>query len=557
MYDTLRTCVAPDGRFLCGVHRPRYTVKNLRQETVTEILGRFDDGDPQRNDANFPGGDVTEPDGEWIYEIPNAFPFRGTTYILKSWADARAQDRGGFALPERSPLSFSELLRNQLRLPASGDDRREQIFRQLPDALKLALAANSTDPSDLIQLAEISCRLVRDDAGRQPVGIAHVREQNGFGKPLIYDPLLYEAVANNPHLPDEYKNAMVLKPGIQGGSEIVGEWKEGNTHVYEYLRRNSYIPWGHYPANMADNAVRYRIGDLTPSDMRGMRHLYYQRTFVRLAEALEIPVPAARRPLTFSELESLRSKIVDGLQSKTNRKRLPYSGTLWGWNFGFDFSPSGYRLHASHQQIHTQYALVPNAGAPEGQTGANGNSFPAFCCGDLVAEFIQRYRKITGSSFFPAMIAALRNNRRLDRSEGDDHSLVIYEDQQVMLYVPKAQTSQWELQLVTLKPVGNILEADTLTRRCLDRVMLAAMQTLEAMGARMITVIEYAKRFVSGDTDQRLLYVFLPRLPQSPGAFSEAQLRWISGHYPEDFAAACRAHLPSVYDTDADTTLQP
>jgi len=43
-----------------------------------------------------------------------------------------------------------------------------------------------------------------------------------------------------------------------------------------------------------------------------------------------------------------------------------------------------------------------------------------------------------------------------------------------------------------------------------------------------------------------LLYAFLPRLPESPGAFSEAQLRWINGHYPEDFAASCRRRLPEV-----------
>jgi len=58
-----------------------------------------------------------------------------------------------------------------------------------------------------------------------------------------------------------------------------------------------------------------------------------------------------------------------------------------------------------------------------------------------------------------------------------------------------------------------------------------------------VTNIEYSKRFDSTDTDQRLLYSFLPRLPHSPGAFSEAQLRWITGHYPEDFALACRSRL--------------
>jgi hypothetical protein len=29
------------------------------------------------------------------------------------------------------------------------------------------------------------------------------------------------------------------------------------------------------------------------------------------------------------------------------------------------------------------------------------------------------------------------------------------------------------------------------------------------------------------------------------GAFSEAELRYINGHYPEDFAIACRLQLES------------
>jgi hypothetical protein len=121
---------------------------------------------------------------------------------------------------------------------------------------------------------------------------------------------------------------------------------------------------------------------------------------------------------------------------------------------------------------------------------------------------------------------------------------VVYQDARVMLFVPKAQTSQWELQLMTRKAVGNILEADEAMRDAIDRAMLLAMQVLSAMGAAMITVIEYSKRFTIADGDQRLIYAFLPRLPESPGAFSEAQLRWINGHYPEDFAQACRMRLP-------------
>jgi hypothetical protein len=89
--------------------------------------------------------------------------------------------------------------------------------------------------------------------------------------------------------------------------------------------------------------------------------------------------------------------------------------------------------------------------------------------------------------------------------------------------------------------VGNIIEADIRTRKAIDNAILLAMKILEQMGARMVTVIEYSKSFHSKDADHRLLYCFLPRLPESPGAFSEAQMRWINGHFPEDFAAACRS----------------
>ena len=97
-----------------------------------------------------------------------------------------------------------------------------------------------------------------------------------------------------------------------------------------------------------------------------------------------------------------------------------------------------------------------------------------------------------------------------------------------------------------LEPVGNILEADSHLRLALDRGILIALKILEKKGVRMVTSIEYSKRFDSPSTDQRLLYVFLPKIPESPGAFSEAQLRWINGHYPEDFAYACRNVLSEM-----------
>ena len=118
-----------------------------------------------------------------------------------------------------------------------------------------------------------------------------------------------------------------------------------------------------------------------------------------------------------------------------------------------------------------------------------------------------------------------------------------------MLFVPKAQTSQWELQLMTLPQgdgslAGNIVECDTAMRQSLDTGILVAQQALAGLGAKMVTSIEYAKRIGrQGLRQQPLLCAFLPRLPESPGAFSEAQLRFINGHYPEDFALACRKQL--------------
>jgi hypothetical protein len=97
--------------------------------------------------------------------------------------------------------------------------------------------------------------------------------------------------------------------------------------------------------------------------------------------------------------------------------------------------------------------------------------------------------------------------------------------------------------MMTVEPIGNILEADPETRDSIDSAILMAQQILAGLGAKLVTAIEYSKRLDNPDRDQHLIYSFLPRLPNSPGAFSEAQLRWILGHYPEDFASACRAQL--------------
>jgi hypothetical protein len=222
------------------------------------------------------------------------------------------------------------------------------------------------------------------------------------------------------------------------------------------------------------------------------------------------------------------------------------NASLWGWNFGFDYAPSRYRLHASHQQIHQQYALIPRQAPAAGRDANASAALPAYACGDQIQGFIQRYREKTGAAFFTAYLQAVHTNQRIDGHDEAQASLIVHSDPRVWLFVPKAQTSPWELQIVTRAPVGNVLEADARTRRSLDRALLVALRTLGAMGARMVTAIEFSKRFDAGPTGQHLLYSLLPRLPESPGAFSEAQLRWIVGHYPEDFAAVCRTHKPDL-----------
>ncbi|MBU0994590.1 MAG: hypothetical protein KJ737_19010 [Proteobacteria bacterium] len=544
----LKTCVNPNGHFKYGIHTPSFKIKNLREPDCLMPLGTFEDGTPHRNDINFPPSDVEAAQADPIYEIPNAFPFKGTTYITKSWADEKALDPTVIRLPEPAPFSFADTLDTFSKQANIPSEKIKGLIEQLPEPLLITIAATSTDPSDLMNLAHICCEFITDPKSGRPQGLVYKKTDRGRIRAVIKNHVVFETLANNPYLPDDYKNVMVLRPGVQGESEIVGDYKNnnGHAHIFEYLRRNSYIPWGHYAANMAHDSIRYSIRDLTSDDMVGLRHLYYQRTFVRLANLLDLPVPEARKTISPDNLEALRVSIIQALQHAKNTPALPFTASLWGWNFGFDFAPTRYRLHASHQQIHQQFALIPDkmTGQISGQDKTRSDdTFTPYGCGDMVQEFISSYRTETGQSFFDDYIRAIRTNTRMDGKPSKENSLIVHEDENVMVFVPKAQTSQWELQIMTLKPVGNILEADKKTRESLDQAILILMKILTSLGARMITCIEYPKRFDIRDTSQHLLYAFLPRLPESPGAFSEAQLRWINGHYPEDFAIACRTRI--------------
>ena len=528
MFDS---SVTPQG-FVVGVHRPAYTVRNLRARDWHLFLGEDQEGNPVDNLRNFPPDDVEEHQARPIYEIRNPLGFRGATYIDSGWAAARADDPASIRIKPPPPCSLRELLGREL-----DPDQAARLLPLLDRPLLCDLAQNSTDPEELVLLARSCCSFV-DDPDGNPRGLRYHRVDSGDLRPEIRDFELFETIANNPHLPDLYKEVMVLRPGVQGGSEIMAEYRQGATHVFEYLRRNSYIPWGHFAANMAHDAIRYRIADLSATDMTGLRHLYYQRTFVTLAGQLGIRIPVSGRGLSPDELEEVRLAVLAALgKQEKGRGR----ATLWGWNFGYDYSGSGCRLHASHQMIHQQYAMVPDQ-----VTGLDGTLIPAYGAGDLVAGVVAAYFDRYGRDFFTDYLAAIRANTRMDGRDLEA-DLVIWEDGAVMLFVPKAQVSQWELQLMVTadadgRPVGSVLEADTGVRASIDQGILTAQRVLAGLGARMVTSIEYPRRF-GLDNGQRLLYSFLPKLPWSMGAFSEAQLRFICGHFPEDFARACRAQV--------------
>ncbi len=539
----LRTCVRPNQQFVYGIHKPSYCVHNARNKKNIKELGRFQSGEIYLNSANYPQGNATVEDADWIFEIPNPLSFRGSTYIDKEWADASAKNPERISLPQKEDLSLTALFNEE--------DISGTLLGKLPSPLLLALATTSTDPEDLKQLAELSCEFIKDPHNN-PTGLVYTTDVNQRVRAVISNHPLFEAVANNPHLPTAYQLAMVLRPGAQGNSEIIGEYDQGSSHIYEYLRRNSYIANGHYAANMSDDSIRYSIDHLTKSDISGLRHLYYQRTFIRLAGLLDIDFDFRHGQNSAQTLEVLRIEISRKISAGITPE---FNASLWGWNFGFDYAPTQYRLHASHQQIHQQYAMLPQTVAQFTDSPLHSRGdMPSFGCGDMVAEVMLAYNTETGSDFFTDYLACIRNNVRMDAVINSklESSLILWQDKHAILFVPKAQTSQWELQLMALentekKVVGNIVEADTETRASLDHGILLAQKALAGLGARMVTSIEYPKRMTNQEPDgQHLLYSFLPRLPESPGAFSEAQLRYINGHYPEDFASVCRLQLDKM-----------
>ena len=507
---SVRTCVSTSGEFVYGIHKPDYTVVNLREKDHIATLGHINGKTAVENKINFPANDVTIDNADWVFEISNPFPFMGATFILKSSADKRIENANPFDIINK--------------------------YR------------TSTDADLLGKLAKKSCLFEFDPHTGEPAGIQYKKTKNGGIRQAIKNHHLFEIVSNNPFLPDTYKQAMVLIPGIQGPNKIVGEYKKSaGTHIWEYLRENSYIPWGHYAANMAHDSIRYKIEALKKEDLIGLRHLYYQRVYTQLAQSLEISIPAKKRTLTEGELESLRIHLLKTIKHhEKDKNNLPFNASMWGWNFGFDLSPSGYRLNASHQQIHQQFALMPKStpGFINGKNDESHTLFPTYTQGDEVARFCRQFRNSTGKNFFKTYINAIKNNRRMDGREDKAKSLIFYQDENIIGFVPKAQRSQGEVQIMATAKCGNILEANSTVRKSLDMAILTTVRMLEKLGVEMMICYETSKRFDNPDNDQRLMYTFIPRHPKSPGTYSQWVYRWIIGHYPEDFAHACSSASP-------------
>jgi len=525
-----RSGLHPDGYFIWGIHRPSYNVLNVRRRDFILTLGHDSDGISVTNEVNFPKDSVINiKDAQCVYEIPNVFPFWGTSFVLKDKADHISKSLKISLLPDTNSIFQTN---NWRIIKEFIKGINGCTLKDLPRPILLTIAICCEDEELLCEIAKLSCKLEFSSNSKIPTGISYERKGSRL-VPIIYDKDLFETVANNPFLPDSYKKAMVLNPGAQGDSPIVGDYFDEETNIFEYLRTNSYIAWGHYASNMAHNSIRYSAKSLRLKDIQGLRHLYYQRTYIRLADYLGIDFK--RGFLDEEELEKLRVSIYEKVKKIiSNGNSLRFNAVLWGWNYGFGFTPNGFRLHASHQQIHQQFALIPHTIE---MVGRKNESLNSYAIGDLVSDFCKEFRNSYNISLFDSLIKAIKTNKRTNPfCNSQRNSLIAYEDENVIVYVPKAQRFQSEVHIMVTNPMGNIVEIDLKTRRSLDKALFLTIKGLYEMGARMVTCCEASKRIDDISRDQHLFYYLLPKNPISPGSFSEWQLRWICGHYPEDFA---------------------
>ena len=215
IWESLWSSVQPEGFFRVALHRSSYRVSNLRASRPVGTLGRLDNGRAVTNSGNFPSGQVDVQDTEGVYEIGNPFPFRGATYIGKAWADAKRDHPETIPLAPPAEASMTRWFRDHLPGGTTAESP-EALLKALPEPVQLALAVNSTDPEDLVPLAESSAAFVHHPESGLPEGLRFTLGGDGQPQPCIHNLALFEAVANNAALPDSYKAAMVLRPGASG-----------------------------------------------------------------------------------------------------------------------------------------------------------------------------------------------------------------------------------------------------------------------------------------------------------------------------------------------------
>jgi hypothetical protein len=146
------------------------------------------------NQGNFPPNDVIEPHADPIFEIPNAFPFRGVTYIARSWAEAKVSDPASISIPELQPLSFNDTVKQWFGEKGADTEMLDTVFKTLPVPLQLTVAKTSTDPEDLVRLARLSCKFILDEASGRPVGLRYREGKSDGLRPVIHDHVLYETI---------------------------------------------------------------------------------------------------------------------------------------------------------------------------------------------------------------------------------------------------------------------------------------------------------------------------------------------------------------------------
>ncbi len=240
----LKSCVGKNAKFIVGVHKPEFKVKNLRNHDYFSSLGQLENGTVVDNAVNFPKGELHEPQADIIYEIANPFPFRGTTYINSAWADIKAKHPERIYISKPEPCSLFQNLKKMEGGQGSALKDQTHILGILPHPLLIALAQASTDPEELMALAQKSCKILFDSTiqadkyNKTPVGIGYKKDKLGKTVPDIHDHELFEVLVNNRYLPDDYKNILVLKPGVQGNNEITGEYLSEDGKTAEVGWRN-------------------------------------------------------------------------------------------------------------------------------------------------------------------------------------------------------------------------------------------------------------------------------------------------------------------------------